>query len=267
MSVSAEGEIRPQTAVPAVEEVVPVSQQQPEGIVIGAVDLLCQPAWCFLVGVAVGVVDPGDEDGVPVPFQRDEFVAQYGDARFPQSRLDLLHHGVAVGPFVVAGDIVGGGNGAEGRTHAPGVGNRLRRIFVHQIAGEEDHIRRGVFHGLVQFCVVLPEFPVVQVAELHDPQPVERGGQGRGGIGHGIRFDVRVAPVHKQRQRGQHQKPTHQSAERGTGSAALCHGKPPYQPADFTTYYYITGFPGRREKSAKSGRFFSRPAPNAGSLR
>lgn len=97
-------------------------------------------------------------------------------------------------------------------------------VLVHQIAGKEDQIRCSLFHGRIQPLIVLSEFPVVQVAELHDPQPVKFRRQRGGGIGQGIGPQRRIVPIYKQDQQGQQPTP-HDCVEPGTGTAAICHGR------------------------------------------
>ena len=224
VGMAAEGQVRSQTAVPAVEKRVAVGQQQPEGGLLLGIQLRRQFLRSGLVCVAVGIVDPGDEDRLPVSLQRNELVGEHRNAGLPQGCFQFLHGGVAVRPFVVAGHIVGGGNGTEGLPYRLCIRYRGLGVLVHQIAGKEDQVRCCLFHGRIQPLIVLSEFPVVQVAELHDPQPVKFRRQRGGGVGQGIGPQRRIVPIYKQDQQGQ-QPPPHDCVEPGTGTAAICHGR------------------------------------------
>ena len=201
-----------------------MGQQQPEGGLLLGIQLRRQLLRSSLVCVAVGIVYPGDEDRLPVSLQRNELVGEHRNAGLPQGCFQFLHGGVAVRPFVVAGHIVGGGNGTEGLPYRLCIRYRGLGVLVHQIAGKEDQVRCCLFHGRIQPLIVLSEFPVVQVAELHDPQPVKFRWQRSGGIGQGIGPQRRIVPIYKQDQQGQQPTP-HDCVEPGTGTAAICHGR------------------------------------------
>lgn len=94
-----------------------------KGSAAGGVDLGGQFLRRLLVGVAVGIVDARQDNGVPVPLQGHELVGQHRDAVGGEDFLQRRHS--AHGPLVVAGDVVGGGNGRK----SPG---GLRRVAVRR---------------------------------------------------------------------------------------------------------------------------------------
>src|SRR5699024_7236651 len=79
VAVARDHQIGPQETVLAEEAVVAVSQKDPEGILRRGLHLVGQLLRGFLIGVAVGIVNPCQDHGVPFPLQSDEAVVQHRD--------------------------------------------------------------------------------------------------------------------------------------------------------------------------------------------
>ena len=215
-------QIRPQQAVLARKPVVPVGQQDPEGVAAGGVDLGGQFLRRLLVGVAVGIVDARQDNGVPVPLQGHELVGQHRDAVGGEDFLQRRHS--AHGPLVVAGDVVGGGNGRKSPGGLRRVAVRRPPVLVLQIPQKKDVLRLLRGHSRQQVRVVRTERGAVEVAEDHDPAAIKTGGQiGKDRVKPG-HLQSGVVPVEKsgQAQGGQGQ---HGQVPPGAALGMLGHGE------------------------------------------
>ena len=95
-------------------------------------------------------------------------------------------------PFVIARHIIHGGNGTQAAQQRRQHGKV--RVLVKQIAVDADEVRLRPAHGRKQAAAAPAEHAAVQVSQLHDAKPVERGRQGRGdecGLG---RLQTAVSP-------------------------------------------------------------------------
>ena len=75
MAVAREDEVGAKGRVNIVE-IVAVCQKDPEGVAVGGVELGGNLGGSFLIGVAVGILDPRKDEGVVPPRKGHEFVAQ-----------------------------------------------------------------------------------------------------------------------------------------------------------------------------------------------
>ena len=93
----------------------------------------------------------------------------------------------ADGPLMVAGDVVGGGDGGEAVGHLCHVFRLPSPVLILQIAQVEDIVRLLPGHGLKKCLVVWAEAGAVEITEYGDAAAVEPGrqvGEHRGCLGH-----------------------------------------------------------------------------------
>ena len=203
VSVPAKGQVGLQKAVFSAKAVVAVGQQQPEGVFCGAVHLGGHLLGRFLVGIAVGVLNAGQHDGVIAAAEGDKFVAQIGDTGIVQQFAQLANEAGA--PLMVAGNIVGGRDGGKPLQHRrQGVQSTLR---VGNVAGDDDQLRLSLRHGAQEPRAAAAEFLAVQVAEMDHARAVPALGQAGRGEGVALRAQGVVAPPQPtDQQRGDSEK-------------------------------------------------------------
>ena len=179
MRVARERQIRAEAAVFAAEEVVPVRQQEPEGLAVGAVNVGGHLLGRFLIGVAVRVVDPREDDRVPAALRRDGGVAQVRHARLLKNLPQRGHQ--PGGPLVVAGDVVRRRNRDESAQQR---GHKIHaRVLVREVAADGDEIGLCRLHGLEQADIIGTELLAVQVGQHDDACPVPSVRQALGCVG------------------------------------------------------------------------------------
>ena len=194
MAVAGEHQVRSQEAVLLREMVVPVGQQHPEGVFsIGGADFLRHRLRGLLVRVAVGIVDSRQHRRVPVPLQDQKLVGQHRHAPGLQGLFQLGH--VPHGPFVVSGDVVGGGDARQARRRLFRVALRHITEGVQQIPHQKDIFRLLGLHGFQELPVFPAEPGGVQIPQHHGPAAVEARGQVPEDGAEGGHLQSRVVPA------------------------------------------------------------------------
>ena len=97
-------------------------------------------------------------------------------AVFRQSFLHLGH--VSHSPLVVAGDVVGGGDGAQTAGHSGQIARGNLPSGIDQIPHQKDVLRSLFRYGLQKVHIVLTEGCGMQVAQDHNPAIVEARREG-----------------------------------------------------------------------------------------
>ena len=169
-----------------------MGQQHPEGVRLRRADLRRQLLRRLLVRKAVGIVDPRQEDAVPVPGQGDVLVGQHRDPGVPQLPLQLPD--VPEGPLVVASDEVRGGDLRQRPAQGHRVASGRPAIPVLKVPRQENIVRSMGADLGNQVLVLLAEQSAVEVRELHDDAAVEALRQPGGGEGEALRLQGVVAP-------------------------------------------------------------------------
>ena len=171
--------------------VVTVRQQQEKGGLSGLrADIRDQLRRRFALCRAAGVIRSGDDERVFSAPEHAPVILQHRHAAGAHLRQNAAQAGHA--PFVIARHIIHGGNGTQTAQQRRQHGKV--RVLVKQIAVDADKVRLRPAHGRKQAAAAPAEHAAVQVSQLHDAKPVERGRQGRGdecGLG---RLQAAVSP-------------------------------------------------------------------------
>ena len=186
MTVAGEHQVRPQEGILGGKAVVPVGQEQPEGVAFRGVELGGKLLRGLLVGVAVGVVDAGEDDGVAVSREGHVLVGKHRDPRGGQGLFqgrDFPHS-----PLVVAGYVIGGGDGAQARADGLGIALGVAPEAVLQVPQVENVFRLLRRHRCKKGAVSRAKLRAVEVAEDHDAAAVKAVGE----VGEG---DVKIGPL------------------------------------------------------------------------
>ena len=195
MPMAGNHQISPQAAVFPFKIIVPVGQQQPEGPGRCRADLLRQRLRRLLIRKSVGVVDPRQEDAVPIPGQGGVFVGQHRHAGLLQVPLQLPH--VPEGPLVVACDEVGGGDLRQGPAQGHGIAPGRLAVAVLKVPCQENVVGPVGPDLVEKRLVALTELGPMEVRQLHDDAAVEARRQPGRGEGEPLRLQRMVAPPDK----------------------------------------------------------------------
>ena len=217
--------------------VTAVRHQNPEGVPHVAANLVRQLLRGLLIGVAVGVVHPRENKGGAVPFQDREGIVQIDDTAVFQARRHVGQNLRA--PFVVAADVVGGGDGGQPRGQR--LQNRKIGVLVRDIPRQQDVIRLGVPHRLQQPVVAPAELLAVKIGEHRQTAALKALRQLLCAEGKDLRLQAVVAPLQKDDQKSQCGKQEQGEGDR-TGSASLHHRPcvlPESKVTAHTNRYYI----------------------------
>ena len=113
--------------------------------------------------------------GVAVSLQRQKFVGQHCDTPGSEGLLQLRH--VPEGPFVVAGDVIGGSDGGKTCGNGFCITGFGAAEPILQIAQIKDIFGLLFRNSGEQVCIFFTEISAVKIAENHDAAAVKAGGQ------------------------------------------------------------------------------------------